>query len=159
MTPSPRIVPVDLGARSYQVRIGPGLIPAAPAHLAPLLARPRVAIVTDETVAALHLPALVAALEGAGIAATALALPAGEATKGWDQLGRTVDWLLAERGPVYATADLTLRVGERDSVEVTGQRLLDLLAQSRPDLFDPAERARIGARAVDPQTSSADEGP
>ncbi|WP_112874036.1 3-dehydroquinate synthase [Paracoccus endophyticus] len=97
MTPSPRIVPVDLGARSYQVRIGPGLIPAAPAHLAPLLARPRVAIVTDETVAALHLPALVAALEGAGIAATALALPAGEATKGWDQLGRTVDWLLGER--------------------------------------------------------------
>lgn len=71
----------------------------------------------------------------------------------------TLERLLSERGPVYATADLTLRVGERDSVEVTGQRLLNLLAQSRPDLFDPAERARIGARAVDPQPSSADEGP
>ncbi|WP_134726575.1 3-dehydroquinate synthase [Paracoccus luteus] len=97
MTPSHRIVPVDLGARSYQVRIGPGLIAAAPAHLAPLLARPRVAIVTDETVAAVHLPALTAALDAAGIAADALALPAGEATKSWDHLGRTVDWLLGQR--------------------------------------------------------------
>lgn len=71
----------------------------------------------------------------------------------------TLERLLAERGPVYATADLTLRVGERDSVEVTGQRLLDLLAQSRPDLFDAAERARIGAPADRPLSSPADEGP
>ena len=28
---------------------------------------------------------------------TALALPAGEATKGWDQFSRAVDWLLAEK--------------------------------------------------------------
>ena len=57
-----------------------------------------------------------------------------------------------------SAADVTLRVGERDSVEVTGQRLLDLLAQSRPDLFDPAERARIAAPADRALPSPAEEG-
>lgn len=90
-------VPVPLGERAYEVRIGRGLIAAAGAQIAPLLHRPRVAIVTDETVAALHLPALTAALAGAGIASTALTLPPGEGTKCWAELGRTVDWLLAEK--------------------------------------------------------------
>ncbi|HMM10344.1 MAG TPA: 3-dehydroquinate synthase [Paracoccus solventivorans] len=92
-----RIVPVALGDRSYQVRIGPGLIARAGAEIAPLLARPRVAVLTDEAVAALHLPALQAALAAEGIAVTSLALPAGEATKSWEQLGRAVEWLIAER--------------------------------------------------------------
>ncbi len=88
---------VDLGARSYVVRIGAGLIEEAGDHILPFLSRPRVAIVTDETVARHHLPGLEAALAGAGIASSALALPAGEATKSWDMAGRTVEWLLAER--------------------------------------------------------------
>jgi 3-dehydroquinate synthase len=92
-----RTVRVDLGARGYDVRIGSGLIEGAGAALAPLLARPRVAVVTDATVAALHLPALRAALGARGIAVTALALPPGEATKGWAPLQRTVEWLLEER--------------------------------------------------------------
>jgi len=90
------VVPVDLGSRSYEVRIGPGLIDRAGAEVAPLLARPRVAVVTDETVAALHLKRLSAAFEAAGIAVTALALPAGEATKGWAQLARCSEWLLEQ---------------------------------------------------------------
>lgn len=92
-----RTVPVALGDRSYRVRIGPGLIARAGAEIAPLLARPRVAVLTDERVAALHLPALTRALVAEGIAASALALPAGESTKSWDQLGRAVEWLIAER--------------------------------------------------------------
>ncbi|MRX50245.1 3-dehydroquinate synthase [Paracoccus sp. S-4012] len=92
---SARIVPVALGARSYEVRIGPGLIARAGAEIAPLLARPRVAIVTDETVAALHLPALEAALKAEGIAASSLALPPGEGTKSWAALERVVEWLVA----------------------------------------------------------------
>lgn len=88
------IVPVDLGARSYEVRIGPGLIDRAGAEIAPLLRRPRVAVVTDETVARLHLARLTAALEAEGIAVTALALPPGEGTKGWEQFSRCVEWLL-----------------------------------------------------------------
>ena len=91
------IVPVDLGTRSYEVRIGAGLLSRAGAEIAPLLRRKRVAIVTDETVAALHLPALEAALAAEGITSTALALPAGEGTKGWDNLARCTEWLLEEK--------------------------------------------------------------
>jgi 3-dehydroquinate synthase len=88
---------IELGPRSYEVRIGPGLIDRAGAEIAALLERPRVAIVTDTTVAALHLPRLRAALSAAGISAAVLALPPGEAAKGWEGLARTVEWLLAER--------------------------------------------------------------
>ncbi len=88
------VVRVALGARSYDVRIGPGLTDIAGAEIAPLLTRPRVAVVTDETVAALHLDRLRSAFAAQGIAVQALVLPAGEATKGWAQLARCVEWLL-----------------------------------------------------------------
>ncbi|MEZ5762208.1 MAG: 3-dehydroquinate synthase [Paracoccaceae bacterium] len=88
-------VRIDLGARAYDVRIGPGLLARAGAEIAPLLRRRRVAVLTDERVGALHLEAL---REGLGdIAMTALALPPGEATKGWPEFSRAVDWLLGER--------------------------------------------------------------
>ncbi len=90
-------VPVDLGSRSYQVRIGSGLIDRAGAEIAPLLRRKRVVVVTDETVAGLHLARLTAALEAEGIAVTSLALPPGEGTKGWEQFSRCVEWLLEQK--------------------------------------------------------------
>ncbi len=90
-------VRVELGARAYDVKIGPGLLARAGEEIAPLLRRPRVAVLTDETVAALHLDALRAGLEAAGIAMTALALPAGEATKSWPHFERAVEWLLAQK--------------------------------------------------------------
>lgn len=101
--PSPTVVAVDLPGRAYEVRIKAGLIHEAGHHLAPLLRRPRVAVVTEETVARLHWPALREALAAEGIAAEALALPPGEGTKAWEQLSRTVEWLLerkVERGDV-----------------------------------------------------------
>ncbi|MCZ8333457.1 MAG: 3-dehydroquinate synthase [Rhodobacteraceae bacterium] len=91
------VVPVALGARSYEVRVGPGLIDRAGAEIAPLLARRRAAVVTDDAVAALHLPRLVAALEAEGIIVATLSLPAGEATKGWPQFTRCVEWLLDQK--------------------------------------------------------------
>ena len=91
------VVPVSLGERSYEVRIGRGLIGRAGAEIAPLLRRKRVAIVTDETVAPLHLAALEAALAAEGIATVSLALPAGESTKGWPQFARCVEWLLDQK--------------------------------------------------------------
>ncbi len=42
---------VDLGARSYDIRIGEGLVASAGVQIAPLLSRPMVVIVTDETCA------------------------------------------------------------------------------------------------------------
>ncbi len=90
-------VPVPLPGRAYDVRIGDGLIARAGQQIAPLLHRPRVAIVSDENVAALHLQALQSALADEGIGSAALTLPAGEATKSWPHLTRTVEWLLDER--------------------------------------------------------------
>jgi len=99
-------VRVDLGARSYDVRVGEGLIARAGAEIAPLLRRPRVAVLTDATVAGLHLEALRAGLEG--IELRALALPPGEATKGWDGLRQATEWLLSEK---VERRDLVIALG------------------------------------------------
>jgi 3-dehydroquinate synthase len=98
-----RTVHVPLGERAYDVVIGPGLLAQAGERIKPLLKRPQVAVLTDETVAEKHLDALRAGLAAAGVEMTALALPPGEATKGWPQFTRSVEWLLeqkVERGDV-----------------------------------------------------------
>jgi len=91
------IVHVPLPGREYDIHVGPGLLRRAGELVAPLLARPLVAIVTDRTVAGLHLNSLRQGLEDAGISSVSLTLPAGEATKSWPYFERTVDWLLDER--------------------------------------------------------------
>ncbi|MEM7752071.1 MAG: 3-dehydroquinate synthase [Pseudomonadota bacterium] len=88
-------VHVPLGDRSYDVRIGEGLIASAGEEIRAFLPRPRIAVLTDENVAAQHLEALQAGL--GDIEMTALALPPGEATKSWAMLERSVEWLLAEK--------------------------------------------------------------
>ncbi|RLL70951.1 3-dehydroquinate synthase [Paenirhodobacter hankyongi] len=88
-------VRVELGSRSYDVRLGAGLIAGAGAEIAPLLRRKRVAVITDETVGALHLQALRAGL--GDIEMVSLALPAGEGTKCWASLERACEWLLEQK--------------------------------------------------------------
>ncbi len=92
-----RVIHVPLGDRAYDVVIGPGLLQDAGKRISPLLKRPRVAVLTDETVAALHLDTLRAGLAAEGIEMDALALPAGESTKAWPQFTRAVEWLLDKR--------------------------------------------------------------
>ncbi|WP_421704229.1 3-dehydroquinate synthase [Aliiroseovarius sp.] len=91
------IVHVPLEGREYDVRIGTGLVDRAGAEIAPLLNRPRVAVITDETVAGLHLEALRAGLAAEGVEMVSLALPAGEATKSWPHFTRAVEWLLEQK--------------------------------------------------------------
>ncbi|MFN3954712.1 MAG: 3-dehydroquinate synthase [Pararhodobacter sp.] len=90
-------VAVELGARRYEVRVGSGLVARAGTEIAPLLRRPRVAVLTEERVAALHLDALKAGLAEAGVAMRALSLPPGEGTKSWAHLAGAVEWLLEEQ--------------------------------------------------------------
>lgn len=91
------IVHVDLPGRAYDVRIGVGVLDRAGDLIGPVLARPRLPIVTDDNVARLHLPAFQAALTRAGIASEVLVLPAGEGTKGWPHLTACTEWLVAQR--------------------------------------------------------------
>lgn len=90
-------VHVPLDDRAYDILIGPGLVQNAATHIGPLLKRQKVAIVTDETVAGLHLATLEKSFADTGISTTSLALPAGESTKGWPQFTRTVEWLLENK--------------------------------------------------------------
>ncbi len=90
-------VGVGLGARSYDIEIGPGLLAEAGERIAPLLKRPRIVVLTEQRVAGLHLETLEASLARAGIGQCSLALPPGEATKGWAGLERAVEWLLAQK--------------------------------------------------------------
>ena len=92
-----RTVRVELPGRAYDIRIGAGLMAVAAREVAALAGGARAAILTDETVAARHLPALRAELVAKGVDAPALALPPGEGTKSWPQLERAVGWLLDER--------------------------------------------------------------
>ncbi len=90
----PREVIVDLGARSYPIVIGPGLLERAGSLIAGHLRRPKTAIVTDENVAALHLETLVSTLEREGIDTSAIKVPAGEQSKCFTELARVSDALL-----------------------------------------------------------------
>ena len=96
-----RVVRVPLGARSYDVLIGPGLLAAAGRLVTARFAKARCGIVTDENVARLHLPALEAGLRAENRLAGAIVLPAGEATKSFRELGALCERLLEmglERG-------------------------------------------------------------
>ena len=90
-------VSVPLPGRAYDVRIGEGLLEQAGIEIDPFLNRKRVRIVTDANVADMHLLTLQDALSASGIESAALVLPAGEATKNWPSLTKTVDWLIAEQ--------------------------------------------------------------
>lgn len=90
-------VHVDLPGRAYDILIGTGLLAEAGALIAPFLHRPRVVVVTDDTVGALHLETLRLGLQDAGIELQALSLPPGEATKSWSNLTVCVEWMLDQK--------------------------------------------------------------
>ena len=90
-----RSLNVGLGGRAYEVKIGAGLLGQAGGLIAPLLARPRTAVVTDENVAELHGEELMGSLRTAGVEAELIVLPAGEETKSFEGLAELSDQLLS----------------------------------------------------------------
>jgi len=89
-------VRVALGARSYPIHIGSGLL-ERPELIAPVMPQRRAAIVTNETVAPLYLGRLGAALARAGIETVPVVIPDGEQYKDWRTLNTVYDALLAAR--------------------------------------------------------------
>jgi 3-dehydroquinate synthase len=94
---TPTTVKVELGARSYDILIQRGLLKRAGEEILKRLPGVRTAIVTDETVAKLHLPELQASLKAKGIDQTTIIVPPGEESKGFPQLTRVVDGILGSR--------------------------------------------------------------
>ncbi len=97
VTSTAKTIHVALGERGYDIVIGAGLIAQAGAHLRAVLPRARAAIVTDENLAGLHLPALQEALAQEAIEATVITIPAGEASKSFERLQDVVGQLLDAR--------------------------------------------------------------
>lgn len=97
MKPEPVTVTVPLADRSYPIVIGAGVLDRAGELIAPVLRQPRVHIVADAAVAAIHLPRLEAALDRADIAHAVTLVPPGEASKSFSQFERLLDALLDAR--------------------------------------------------------------
>ncbi|MGD0561555.1 MAG: 3-dehydroquinate synthase [Roseiarcus sp.] len=92
--PALREVDVALGARAYKILIGDGLVESAGEHIARLAPGAQCAIVTDETVAALHLEKLTRSLARAGLKTAVIVCPPGEATKSYAEFARVSDALI-----------------------------------------------------------------
>lgn len=96
-----RCVRVELGARSYDILAGSGALAQLGERLSEKLKRPRVFVLSDETVAGLHLDVLSGALKTSGIELLTRTVPPGEQTKSLDELNATLNWLFeagADRG-------------------------------------------------------------
>lgn len=90
------VVSVAIAGAPYDVRIEDGVLSQAGAHCRPFLRKDRVAIITDEHVAAQWRATVSASFDAVGIRSEWLVLPAGEGTKSWEYLARVVDWLLEQ---------------------------------------------------------------
>ncbi len=104
----PIVVNVALGERSYSIVIGRGQLISLGQRIAELRPRARAAIISDETVVRYHLAATEAALEGAGIGSTCIAVPAGENSKSFPVLEKVCEALLASR---IERGDLVVALG------------------------------------------------
>ncbi len=92
---------VELAGRSYEVRVGGGLLADVAGQCGALLRKTSVPIVTDSNVSARWQETVANSLIAAGHEPQFLVLDPGEGAKSWAVLERVVDWLLeqeVERG-------------------------------------------------------------
>ena len=90
----PRKLSVSLSTARYDVVVGEGLLARAGGLLAPVLPQKRAVVITDETVAGLHLETLLAGLAETGVRTQSIVVPAGEASKSLEGYQRVVEGLL-----------------------------------------------------------------
>jgi shikimate kinase/3-dehydroquinate synthase len=100
---APRRVPVTLSQSSYDVIIGTHLLTRAGALMSPVLPQKRCVIVTDTTVAALHLLTLQRSLDDSGISHDSIVVPPGEATKSFASWRDVTESLLSKRVDRHTT--------------------------------------------------------
>jgi 3-dehydroquinate synthase len=94
---------VELGDRSYPIRVGAGLLPTLGDRLREMGAGSRVAVVTNPTIGALYADAVCRGLGTAGFAVHRVDIPDGEEHKGLTSLAHIYDQLIGaklDRGSV-----------------------------------------------------------
>jgi 3-dehydroquinate synthase len=104
----PTLVEVSLGARSYEIVIGRGIIAALGTRIAALRPGAKVFIVTDDNVARYVLEGAAAALAAAGVAAHRAIVPAGEASKSFAVFEQVCEAIIAAR---MERGDLVVALG------------------------------------------------
>jgi shikimate kinase/3-dehydroquinate synthase len=90
-------VRVALGARSYDILIGAGLLAKAGEKIAAVAPGAACAIVTDANVARLHLPTLEDSLKAAGVRYSTIIVEPGEGSKSLSVFGRVCEEAIAAR--------------------------------------------------------------
>jgi len=140
------VIPVELAGRSYEVRVGGGLLADLPAQCGKLLRKERVPIVTDANVARHWREPVETALLAAGHEPRWLVLDPGEGSKSWQGLALVTDIntqfaLHIDEGTYTTIGGYVLgRLGRRprigDAIEVEG-------SQMRVDALDGLRVARV----------------
>jgi 3-dehydroquinate synthase len=87
---------VALGTRAYPIHVGRGIL-AQSELLLPHLRQPKVAVITNTTVAPLYLQRLTGSLRASGVEVAEIILPDGEQFKNWQTLNSIFDVLLERR--------------------------------------------------------------
>jgi 3-dehydroquinate synthase len=113
----PTIVNVALGARSYDIVIGRGLLASLGARIAALRPGAKAVIVTDDNVARYHLEPAEAALRHAGVASSRVIVPAGEASKSYRVFEQVCEAVIASR---IERGDLAIALGGGVIGDLTG---------------------------------------
>jgi 3-dehydroquinate synthase len=104
----PTLVEVSLGARSYEIVIGRGIIAALGTRIAALRPGAKAFIVTDDNVARYVLEGAEAALAVAGVPAHRVIVPAGEASKSFAVFEQVCEAIIAAR---MERGDLVVALG------------------------------------------------
>jgi 3-dehydroquinate synthase len=104
----PTTVKVALDARSYDIVIGRGVMASLGARVAALRPGAKVAVVSDENVARLHLPAVEAAFADRGIVSSRVIVAAGEGAKSFRVLAQVCEAIIAAR---IERGDLVVALG------------------------------------------------
>jgi len=92
-----RIVPVSLGSRSYQIKVGDGLLPRLGAECAALKFGQRCAVITDANVGKHFARAALKSLSASGFAPVLVTVPAGEKSKRLATVEKCCDALAKHR--------------------------------------------------------------
>ena len=111
------IVPVTLGARSYDIVLHPGLLPTVGNRLSALTTSSKIGVVTDRHVASRYLQGVLRSLRKAGYDPTPIILPPGERTKTLGTIAKILDLLARHR---FERQSLLLALGGGVIGDVTG---------------------------------------